>query len=120
MGAAKESESAPRKRPRPRPNPSGPIQRVAITVTENHDFDNYFGAFPGTEGMTLLRSPNPRPTDSRQRRSAWLTRPPTAVRQQFVEQHIPAYSYYAPTFGLPHFNACNAAADDLSDGFDYH
>ena len=76
------------------------IQHVVIIVKENHTFDNYFGTFPGAEGMTLPRSPNPPPMDPDHRHGAWLTRKTTAVRQQFVEADIPAYFAYARQFTL--------------------
>jgi len=40
---------------------SGKIDHVVIVVKENHCFDNYFGTFPGANGMTMPRSPNPPP-----------------------------------------------------------
>ena len=77
-----------------------PIQHVVIIVKENHCFDNYFGTFPGANGMTMPRSPNPPPHDPDHRHSAWLTRVTTAVSAQFVEQDIPAYFDYARQFTL--------------------
>src|SRR5438034_11559233 len=67
---------------------SGKIDHVVIIVKENHYFDNYFGTFPGANGMTMPRSPNPPPRDPDHRHSAWLTRQATSVRQQFVEADI--------------------------------
>lgn len=78
----------------------GPIAHVVIIVKENHSFDNYFGTFPGAAGMSMPRSPNPPPHDPDHRHGAWLTRAATAVRQQFVEQDIPAYFAYARQFTL--------------------
>jgi phospholipase C len=40
---------------------SGKIDRVVILFKENHTFDNYFGTFPGANGMNMPRSPNPPP-----------------------------------------------------------
>ena len=77
-----------------------PIEHVVIIVKENHGFDNYFGTFPGANGATLSRSPNPPPHDPNHRHDAWLTRKTTAVRQQFVEEDIPAYFAYARQFTL--------------------
>lgn len=77
-----------------------PIQHVVIIVKENHGFDNYFGTFPGVEGMTMTRSPNPPPKDPDHRHAAWLTRKTTAVRQQFLEADIPNYFAYARQFTL--------------------
>jgi phospholipase C len=79
---------------------SGKIDRVVIIVKENHTFDNYFGTFPGANGMVMPRSPNPPPRDPDHRHSAWLTRQTTSVRQQFVESDVPAYFAYARKFTL--------------------
>src|SRR5437867_8632250 len=67
---------------------SGEVDHVEIIFKENHTFDNYFGTFPGVNGMTMPRSPNPPPQDPDHRHSAWLTRQTTSVRQQFVEADI--------------------------------
>ena len=79
---------------------SGKIDHVVIIFKENHTFDNYFGTFPGTNGMNMPRSPNPPPRDPDHRHSAWLTRQTTSVRQQFVEPDIPSYFAYARKFTL--------------------
>src|SRR6266516_684283 len=79
---------------------AGKIQHVVIIFKENHTFDNYFGTFPGVDGMTMPRCPNPPLTDPDHRHSAWLTRKTTAVRQQFVEADIPTYFAYARQFTL--------------------
>jgi len=79
---------------------SNPLDHVIIIVKENHCFDNYFGTFPGAEGATMARSPNPPPKDPDHRHGAWLTRNTTAVRMQFIEQDIPAYFSYARQFVL--------------------
>ncbi len=77
-----------------------PIEHVVLIMKENHCFDNYFGTFPGANGAKMQRSPNPPPKDPDHRHGAWLTRNTTAVRQQFVEQDIPAYFAYARQFTL--------------------
>ncbi len=71
-----------------------------IIVKENHTFDNYFGTFPGADGLLLPRAPNPPPKDPDHRHSAWLTRNNTSVRQQFGEGDIPDYFAYARQFTL--------------------
>src|SRR6266566_4524047 len=76
---------------------SGKIDHIVIIVKENHCFDNYFGTFPGANGMTMPRSPNPPPRDPDHRHGAWLTRQTTSVRQQFVEADIPADSPFIDT-----------------------
>ena len=35
-----------------------PIKHVVIVVKENHTFDNYFGAFPGADGITQIVTPH--------------------------------------------------------------
>jgi phospholipase C len=77
-----------------------PIEHVVLIIKENHAFDNYFGTFPGSNGAKMQRSPNPPPKDPDHRHGAWLTRAKTAVRQQFIEQDIPAYFAYARQFTL--------------------
>jgi phospholipase C len=76
------------------------IEHVVLIIKENHGFDNYFGTFPGADGATLQRSPNPPVKDPDHRHGAWLTRHQTAVRLQFNEQDIPAYFSYARQFVL--------------------
>jgi phospholipase C len=76
------------------------IKHVVIVVKENHTFDNYFGRFPGANGVTLPESPNPPPHDPDHTHEGWLVRDAKAVRQQFTEAHIPAYWSYARQFTL--------------------
>src|SRR5262245_32262475 len=43
------------------PNPDGPpaagrIKHVVIVVKENHTFDNYFGSFPGADGISQIQT----------------------------------------------------------------
>src|SRR5690242_13317900 len=77
-----------------------PIQHVVILFKENHSFDNYFGTFPGADGMKMSHSPNPPKSDPNHTHAAWLQRKAGAVRQQFLEQDIPAYFAYARQFTL--------------------
>src|SRR5215470_14299266 len=75
-----------RRRPkRPSPGAANPkISHVVVILKENHTFDNYFGTFPGANGVTLPRSPNPPHSDPNHTHAAWLTRATTSVRQQVV------------------------------------
>lgn len=75
-------------------------EHVVIIMKENHTFDNYFGTFPGANGIAMPRSPNPPLRDPNHTHAAWLTRETTSVREQFVEQDIPAYFDYARKFAL--------------------
>jgi phospholipase C len=38
------------------PNVPIPIKHVVIIIKENHTFDNYFGAFPGAEGISMIKT----------------------------------------------------------------
>lgn len=40
-----------------------PIKNVIVVMFENHTFDNYFGSFPGVNGVTLTPAPNPMMSD---------------------------------------------------------
>ena len=33
-----------------------PIKHVVIVVKENHTFDNYFGSFPGADGISQIQT----------------------------------------------------------------
>jgi phospholipase C len=79
---------------------ANPIRHVVIIVKENHGYDNYFGTFPGGDGATMPRSPNPPPSDPDHRHAAWLTRDQTAPRAQFVQADIPKYWDYASTYTM--------------------
>jgi phospholipase C len=80
--------------------PLSPIKHVVVVCKENHCFDNYFGTFPGANGITMPHSPNPPLRDPDHRHKAWLNRAQAAVREQFIELDIPAYFAYARQFTL--------------------
>ena len=78
-----------------------PIKHVVIIVKENHTFDNYFGTFPGTDGIgNLPHAPNPPLNDPPHDHASWVNRATTAVKQQYKESDIPAYFSYARQFTL--------------------
>jgi phospholipase C len=77
-----------------------PIEHVVIIFKENHGFDNYFGQFPGANGIAMPHSPNPPPKDPDHRHPAWLARAKTAPRVQFFEADIPKYWAWARSFTL--------------------
>jgi phospholipase C len=79
---------------------ASPIKHVVIIVKENHGFDNYFGAFPGGNGVSMAHSPNPPAADPNHRHAAWLTRDATAPRVQFQEGDIPQYWQLASQYTL--------------------
>ncbi len=94
------SAAVSRRKP-PHPQPGTPLEHVVIIVKENHAFDNYFGKFPGAEGLANLPpAPNPPPHDPPHTHEAWLQRATNAVRQQYSETDIPAYWAYARQFTL--------------------
>ena len=84
---------------------SSPIKHVVIIVKENHGYDNYFGTFPGGNGVALPPSANPPPKDPDHRHAAWLTRDTKALRVAFPQSDIPHYWGYAQQF----------TTDDLCD-----
>ena len=77
-----------------------PIKHVVIIVKENHGYDNYFGTFPGGNGVSMPRSPNPPPSDPDHRHAAWLNRDKKAPRVEFPQADIPQYWAYAQQFTL--------------------
>jgi phospholipase C len=79
---------------------TSPIEHVVIVVKENHGYDNYFGVFPGGDGVQMPASPNPPPKDPDHRHEAWLTRDTTAPRVAFPQQEIPHYWSYAQQYTL--------------------
>src|SRR5438874_10784046 len=80
----------------------GPIEHVVIIVKENHTFDNYFGTFPGANGLLLAPAINPPPPpDPDHKHQTWMARATDLVhRVQYGQQEIPAYFDYARRFTL--------------------
>jgi phospholipase C len=86
-------------------NPHNPIDHVVIIVKENHAFDNYFGTFPGANGLNTLPHAADPPVggDPLHTHAAWLETVSgvhSAVREQYHESDIPAYFAYARQFTL--------------------
>src|SRR5262249_11870875 len=68
------------------------IEHVVIIVKENHTFDNYFGTFPGANGVEIGEAENPPPDDPNHRHEAWMTRAnDLAHRVQYIADDIPGY-----------------------------
>src|SRR6266849_723541 len=84
--------------------PHNPIDHVIIIVKENHTFDNYFGTFPGVNGVILPHALDPPAGgDPLHDHAAWLrtqTGAGTAVKEQYQQSDIPAYFGYAQQFTL--------------------
>lgn len=77
------------------------VQQVVIIVKENHGFDNYFGTFPGANGVTLDHAPNPPLNDPDHRHEAWMKRASdTQHKIQYTEADIPGYFELARKFTL--------------------
>src|SRR5689334_15112287 len=85
----------------PSHNSTSPLKHVVIIVKENHTFDNYFGTFPGTNGITLPQAPDP-VHDPLHDHQAWLNRNKSggAVHLQYKKQDIPAYWAFAQQYTL--------------------
>lgn len=81
--------------------PHNPIEHVVIIVKENHSFDNYFGTFPGANGVPLPPAQDPPAAgDPRHDHHGWLERATHAVKLQYSEKDIPAYFSFAKQFTL--------------------
>lgn len=88
--------------------PTTPIHHVVIIMMENHTFDNYFGRFPGANGVTLPQSSNPPLVDINHSGPAHRA----AVNGgrmdgfnalslvQYAQSDLPIYWSYAQQFGL--------------------
>jgi phospholipase C len=77
------------------------IDHVVIIVKENHTFDNYFGRFPGAEGVKLAKAKNPPLDDPNHRHEAWEQRKSdVAHKVQYTEADIPPYFALARQFTL--------------------
>ena len=90
--------ATPAASPSPTPLPEHPIEHVVVLLQENHTFDNYFGTFPGANGVSL---------EQLGRCSDWTT--PGTTPCQWTEEDIPYYWHLARTFGLSdnYFTAVN-------------
>lgn len=80
--------------------PHNPIQNVVIIVKENHAFENYFGTFPGANGVTLPAASDPPASDQPHNHAAWLDRATKAVKLQYKQANIPNYWAYAQQYTL--------------------
>jgi len=88
--------------------PTTPISHVVVIMMENHTFDNMFGTYPGANGVTLTRAPNPIRADydhSGPAEFAALDRGnmdefPSRSFVQYIKSDIPTYWDYATHFGL--------------------
>ena len=80
---------------------ANPIEHVVIIVKENHTFDNYFGTYPGANGVVLSAAADPPAGgDPPHDHATWLNRAEGAVKQQYTQSDIPAYFSYAQQYTL--------------------
>ncbi len=87
---------------------SSNIKHVVIIMLENHSFDNYFGRFPGANGVTLPLASDPVPTNFSHSGPATIAAIdggkmdgfPTKSTIQYTQADIPIYWKYAQQFGL--------------------
>jgi phospholipase C len=81
--------------------PVSPIEHVVVIVKENHTFDNYFGTFPGANGVVLPQAPNPPLIDPGHTHPTWMKRSSdTRFEVQYKEADIPGYFDLARQFTL--------------------
>src|SRR5436305_3960828 len=88
--------------------PTTPIQHVVVIMLENHTFDNYFGRFPGVNGITLPRASDPVRSDFNHNAAATNAAVvggttygyPIRSQVQYTQSNIPIYWNYAAQFGL--------------------
>lgn len=80
---------------------SHPIEHVVLIIKENHTFDNYFGTFPGANGVKLKHAPNPPSDDPDHKHETWMKRnSEQRYKIQYTKDEIPAYFDYARQFTL--------------------
>ncbi|HLJ35819.1 MAG TPA: alkaline phosphatase family protein, partial [Ktedonobacteraceae bacterium] len=87
---------------------SSPIKHVVVIMEENHTFDNFFGTFPGVNGITEPQAPNPVSYDLDHTGPAELAAINGGKMNQFSyrgqvqykQSDIPTYWDYAQQFGL--------------------
>ena len=85
-----------------------PIQHIVILMMENHTFDNFFGRFPGANGVTLPQATDPMPGDidhsapalSSALDSGKMDEFPARGDVQYTQADVPIYWQYAQQFGL--------------------
>ncbi len=85
-----------------------PIQHVVVIMLENRTFDNLFGRFPGANGITEPRAPDPLRSDFYHAAAGLLAAEdggkwdefPLRGQVQYTQQDIPDYWSYAQHYGL--------------------
>jgi phospholipase C len=85
-----------------------PIQHVVVIMMENHTFDNFFGQYPGANGVTLPRASDPVRDDfyhdaaglNAAEDGGKMDQFPLRGQIQYTQQDIPYYWSYAQHYGL--------------------
>ena len=85
-----------------------PIQHVVVMMLENHTFDNYFGTYPGANGITEPRASDPLQSDYYHDSSGAIAAVdggkmdgfPYRSKVQYTQQDVPILWDYAKHFGL--------------------
>ena len=85
-----------------------PIQHAVFIMMENHTFDNFFGQYPGANGVTEPHAPNPVPADYNHSGTAIAAAMDNGkmdnflpdAHVQYTQSDIPNYWSYAQQFGL--------------------
>lgn len=88
--------------------PMTPIQHTVVIMMENHTFDNFFGQFPGANGVVLPQAPNPVFTDFNHDGPSVnaaidggkMDEFPLRGHVSYTQQDIPNYWSYAQQFGI--------------------
>ncbi|HEY6542856.1 MAG TPA: alkaline phosphatase family protein, partial [Ktedonobacteraceae bacterium] len=84
------------------------IKHVVFIMMENHTFDNFFGQYPGVNGITLPEATNPPKSDLDHSSPAFnaamdggaMDEFPARSYVQYSQSDIPTYWTYAQQFGL--------------------
>jgi len=87
---------------------SNDIKHAVFIMMENHTFDNFFGQYPGANGMTLAAATNPPKSDLDHSSPAFnaamdggkMDEFPSRGYVQYSQSDIPNYWTYAQKFGL--------------------
>jgi phospholipase C len=90
------------------PNPTTPIKYIVIIMMENHTFDNYFGSYPGANGVIESRATNPFYRDFDHNGPPLVAAMdggkmdefPVRGQVQYTQADIPSYWSYAQHYGL--------------------
>src|SRR5256885_9657918 len=87
---------------------SNSIKHAVFIMMENHTFDNFFGQYPGANGMALAAATNPPKSDLDHSSPAFnaamdggkMDEFPSRGYVQYSQSDIPNYWTYAQKFGL--------------------